>query len=311
MKSKRNKPKQYFVGGAIQGALGAAQVAHGIYQRRQATNELAKQRATAPSMSTPEQYYENYKNAYDSTIAKMETDNINRAYAQSLDALQGAGGRAVVGGLGSIEAQRQAGMNQMLGQERQARMAAGQSLAGAQSQEQQYRLNQFEADVNMANQAFQAGTANIGNAFSSAAENLMYGQLAQQVNGEEPTPFGETNFGKFYKSSINKGAKGLNKAADYLGGAAQKGSGFLKEKAQDFIMNKATSYRMEDGGMMTEGDFSHKSNPIHLVQDGVKVGEATGGEFILNPKQAKAIANESTYAKKLFKRFAQNAKKGK
>lgn len=311
MKSKRNKPKKYFVGGAIQGALGAAQAAHGIYQRRQAKNELSRQRATAPSMSTPEQYYENYKNAYDSTMAKMETDNINRAYAQSLGALQGAGGRAVVGGLSSIEAQRQAGMNQMLGQERQARMAAGQSLAGAQSQEQQYRLNQFEADVNMANQAFQAGTANIGNALSSAAENLMYGQLAKEINGEEPTPFGETNFGKFYKSSVNKGTKGALNAVNYVEGAAQRGSEFLKGKAQDFITNKATNYKMENGGMMTDGDFSHKSNPIHLVQDGVKVGEATGGEFILNPKQAKAIANESAYAKKLFKRFAKNAKKGK
>jgi hypothetical protein len=68
---------------------------------------------------------------------------------------------------------------------------------------------------------------------------------------------------------------------------------------------------MEQGGMVTEGKFDHDTNPIHLVQNGEKVGEATGGEYILNPKQAAAVAKESTYARKLFKKFAKNAKKGK
>jgi len=67
----------------------------------------------------------------------------------------------------------------------------------------------------------------------------------------------------------------------------------------------------EQGGMMTKGAFNHNTNPIHLVQNGEKVGEATGGEMILNPEQAKAIAQESSYARKLFKKFAKNAKNGK
>jgi hypothetical protein len=48
-----------------------------------------------------------------------------------------------------------------------------------------------------------------------------------------------------------------------------------------------------------------------LVQNGQKVGEATGGEYIVNPSQAKAIAKQSSYAKKLFKKFEKNAKKNK
>ena len=63
------------------------------------------------------------------------------------------------------------------------------------------------------------------------------------------------------------------------------------------------------GGMMTDGSFSHKSNPIDIVQEGQKVGEMTGGEYIINPTQAKKIAKESSYARKLFKRFEKNAKK--
>jgi len=305
MKSKRNKPKEYYVGGLLQAGLGVAQTAHGVYQRRQAKKEFSRQAAMAPSLATPEQYYENYKNAYDSTLAKMEADNINRAYASSLEALQGAGGRAVVGGLGAIESGRQAGMNQMLGQERQARMAAGQALAGAQSTEQQYRIAQHQQDVAMANEAFQAGTQNIGRAFNSAAENLMYGQLAKQMNGEDPTAFKDTVVGKGAMGLINS-AKGVNVAQPF-----QQAGSFLKEKAVDYVMNRAGSYRMEQGGMVTDGKFDHDTNPIHLIQNGEKVGEATGGEYILNPKQADAIAKQSTYARKLFKQFAKNAKKGK
>lgn len=43
-------------------------------------------------------------------------------------------------------------------------------------------------------------------------------------------------------------------------------------------------------GMMTPGEFSHKRNPIHMIdKNGDKVGEATGGELIFNPKQTEAI----------------------
>ena len=38
----------------------------------------------------------------------------------------------------------------------------------------------------------------------------------------------------------------------------------------------------EEGGV-TPGEFDHNSNPIDMVQDGEKIGEATGGELILPP----------------------------
>ena len=47
----------------------------------------------------------------------------------------------------------------------------------------------------------------------------------------------------------------------------------------------------KDGGQVqkTPGEFSHASNPIDIMKDGAKVGEMTGGEYILNPKQANEI----------------------
>lgn len=60
-------------------------------------------------------------------------------------------------------------------------------------------------------------------------------------------------------------------------------------------------------GMKTPGEFSHESNPINLMQNGAKVGEVTGGEYVVNPSQAKKIAEQSAYARMLFKKFDNKA----
>jgi hypothetical protein len=60
------------------------------------------------------------------------------------------------------------------------------------------------------------------------------------------------------------------------------------------VINLGTSAFMptgfNDGGVMkTPGEFSHKKNPIDIMKDGTKIGEMTGGEYILNPEQSDAI----------------------
>ena len=67
--------------------------------------------------------------------------------------------------------------------------------------------------------------------------------------------------------------------------------------------------RLEEGGMMTEGAFSHETNPIDIMQDGAKVGEMTGGEAILNPEQQKKVAKQSPYFRKLMREFAMRNRK--
>ena len=61
----------------------------------------------------------------------------------------------------------------------------------------------------------------------------------------------------------------------------------------------------------TPGEFSHKTNPIDLVRNGTKIGEATGGELIFNPEQSgklETLATEGStelhkYLRGLFKKF--------
>ena len=40
----------------------------------------------------------------------------------------------------------------------------------------------------------------------------------------------------------------------------------------------------------TPGEFSHKRNPLHVTNnDGDKVAELTGGEYVFNPEQSKKM----------------------
>ena len=54
------------------------------------------------------------------------------------------------------------------------------------------------------------------------------------------------------------------------------------------IVEKGGKIESEEGGV-TPGKFDHNSNPIDMVQDGEKIGEATGGELILPPDDVEAV----------------------
>lgn len=411
------KFKKYNVGGLIQAGLGLGQTIYGATQLPKAKAEFERAQAAAPSLETPSQYYENFKNAYDSELARMQDDMINRNLATSVQALQGAGGRALVGGLGASTAQAQAAQNQMLAQERQMRMQAGQQLAAAEERAIARKDARSQQQIQMANQAYQSALGNVGAGLGSMGTGLMYAledfSLKDMVDGigekreYMKTPIegaftpkvgltqlslddnvkaaGEAAQSElkgmadmFVQSRTNEAAMGLEKAqTDFLlenekrrraleasrkSQAAQETGFQMSPDNQSIIDRYKAKQNLESsfapfsystaqkitftpeeqkvineyiqqqqnqpkqsifgksiferagyakGGMMTKGEFSHSTNPIDIVQDGVKVGEATGNEYILNPSQAKAIAKESSYARKLFKRFEKNAKKNK
>jgi hypothetical protein len=416
-------------GGYAQAALGGIQALYGAYQAPKARAEFEAAKASAPSLETPSQFYENYRNAYDAELARMETDAIQSNLATSVQALQGAGGRSLVGGLNSATRSAQDAQNRMLAQERQSRMVAGQQLAAAEERAIGRKEARSQQDIAYANQAYQAAVGNVASGLGSLGEGLMYGLSA--------TDFSKV--GEKIKPIANKAKEGVGNAADFVGDKAVQAGKFVGKKAnalkervdyemdmmpervnqfkQQRAFNKtmkqaqkrgnpptminsiapksinpsdvytpnpasmmqpvdmtkpapsfaslspvsgnavsqtqqnnqvmeqlqqdANTLRMfapmiqgkkqmspaqkgwmkwydkygsyipmfENGGMMTQGAFNHNSNPIHLVQNGEKVGEATGGEYILNPQQAKAVSKESTYARKLFKQFAKKAKK--
>lgn len=428
------------LGGAMDIAQGAVKSIYGIKQLRDANQALSAAQASQPSLQTPAQFYENYRNAYDSELARMESDAIQGNVATSIQALQGAGGRALVGGLGAATAQAQNAQNKMLAQERQMRMQAGQQLALAEDKSLARREKRSQAQIKQAQEAAGAARQNIVGGVTDVATGLMAGGAKPIIAGAKKAAGAVGKAGKaigsvpskiddyFTQRGIEKTRKAIGYGdvnqnmqnfinnqmllqrdvaqswqdyeskrveqsildavrpqfklatetvdrgamAEYdfnetqrakalpaqdqtaLGGGGSssiQGTGAIPStKEQDFVLANmppiqdprmgynAFSGTMEvlspelqaamkeeypfgikpvdedefrNGGMMTKGSFNHNTNPIDIVQNGQKIGEATGGEYILNPEQAAKIKKESSYARKLFKQFEKKAKSKK
>ena len=74
-----------------------------------------------------------------------------------------------------------------------------------------------------------------------------------------------------------------------FGGLEDVASGIGAGGLQDLgLAEKGAKIDAEKGGV-TPGEFDHDSNPIDMVKDGEKIGEATGGELILPPDDVEDI----------------------
>lgn len=290
MKSRKN-PKKYIIGGIIGAAAGIGQAIYGGIQANKAKKEIERLQKTAPDLnapiSTPSEYYKAYKEAYDQDIMNRQMESIKSGLAGTTEALSGAGGRALLGGIGAAtqQAQRQAQGIADIQQQRQTE--ALQGLAAAQERTrglQENRLGmkeaRFQNQLQMAQGARDAAIQTIAGGVGNLASAGIYG-------------FDDVDFGGYKnpdptRRGFSKKARDLRKA-DRLAG-------------------------MEEGGkvMKTPGEFSHKTNPIDIMRNGKKIAEATGGEYIFNPKQMsnikKYVATDDksklhSYVKALIKRF--------
>ena len=84
---------------------------------------------------------------------------------------------------------------------------------------------------------------------------------------------------------------GVEDIASGVGAGALQDFGIVDQDTYGVNTNTAKEGAVidaEEGGV-TPGEFSHKDNPIDMVQDGEKIGEATGGELILPPDDVEAV----------------------
>ena len=266
MKIKKNKGgmvKKFAIGGIIAGsaqaALGIGQAIYGAHQAKKAKGEMNKLLSEAPKLELPSAYRQYAEKAANKAALRAQTDAINARLASSTQALSQAGGRALIGGLNSQVTQaNQAGI-QAQDAQLQREMQGLQVLGGAQNQLAGAKEQRFQMQYGAADQARNAGLANIGGGLKSTAS-------------------GVTIAGSSF---------------DGMGGRGKKGS----------VGNPNWAAAMAKDGMKTKGEFSHDTNPITMTdKDGNVVGEATGGEYIVNPSQAKAISKESKYFRNLLKK---------
>lgn len=229
---------------------------------------------------------------------KQAEDQANLGAANQMELAARLGGR---GGLSaaSIERQRQegvvkAGQQQRL-DERRALQDVGAKKANLETMRRQYR----QGRMNMAEQTAAAAQQNLFNAQDNKANlgiNLATGILdaAMPLLGS----VGGGAAGAAGSSGTGGGVDGKGTMeADFWGGYQFPTGGFGSYNFGGSGKN----------GMKTPGKFSHESNPINLMQNGSKVGEVTGGEYVVNPEQASKIAQQSAFARMLFKKFDKEA----
>ena len=98
--------------------------------------------------------------------------------ATSVQALQGAGGRALVGGLPAATAGAAlVNVNKCFNQERALRMRAGEQLARAEEATMESEEARSQREIAMANQAYQAALSNIGAGLGSMGTGFMYSMM--------------------------------------------------------------------------------------------------------------------------------------
>lgn len=232
--------------------------------------------------------------------------------ASAIGALKSGGAKALLGGLGA--SQRQAAQSRM-GIEAGAQQRQQQALANYAGQQQrvqdantlmaqQLAQSQFQAEQGaeqynrqleaQKKQALGAGLGALAGGLASGLpdEINLKGLFGGNQVGQKQTPGIVQPVNVMSNEMLNVGTEvtGLP-TTDYY-------------NMSPFGSPQPFPWNQRNGGMITEGAFSHKTNPIDIMQDGAKVGEMTGGEAILNPKQQKKVAKQSPYFRKLMREFA-------
>jgi len=247
-----------------QGVAGLGKAGYGAWQKRQGKKALSS--AFEAPTGTPSEYADLIQQARASEISKRRLDEINKTMATSTAALQQAGARGIIGGIGAVTAAGAGAKTQALSQQ-QAEIMQAMSAATRGAEFQRRRdVDRQTREENLAMAAIQAGQENIiGGVGDVMQAGLSYGQAS---------------------------AEGLLKDS-----AAQPSLKPKKSQVTDVIEDDQdiNDYNWEvvanNGAKVkkTPGKFSHKSNPIDIMKDGAKIGEMTGGEYIFNPSQAKSM----------------------
>jgi hypothetical protein len=250
------------IASGAQAATGIGKAAFGASQSARGRKALAN--AYEAPTGKPSEYAELLKQARASDLAQRRVDEINRSMASSTAALQQAGSRGVIGGIGAVtEAGSRAKTGVLSQQQAEIMRALERGTVGAEY-ERRRQVDRQTQEREVAQRAIEAGVQNIAGGLGDIGSAAITGVEAYTAAQEASKPADSINI--------------------Y--------NGMLTEEEQTEKERKMERERTAEKGMKvqkTPGTFSHSKNPIDIMQKGAKIGEMTGGEYIFNPKQAKQM----------------------
>jgi len=292
-----------------QGVAGLGKTGYGLYQQRAGRSGLAG--VQEASRMKPAEYAEMLKQAKSGQAVQQRIDAINKSLATSTEALQQSGSRAVIGGIGKVVDAGTGATNQLLAQQQRDIMSAlGASATGSErqinrdTQREMIQRQGFQNAINAGVQNTVGGLSDIGRTigYGASMSNKKTGSDSQDLlDFEMKNPLEAATISQVGDPLIEGGVNTAGIAEMYRPTSSPMMDLTLEEEeAARRAISQMNNFKY--GGMMqTPGEFSHDTNPIHMIQDGEVIGEMTGGEYVLNPKQAKAISKESKFFRNLLK----------
>lgn len=283
---------------------------------------LIKQAEKTPTYQMADTYNKYLAMAKQDPVGDFMREQAARNQATSIGALKSGGAKSILGGLGAVQQQAFADQAKIAGASQENLQSAmlnygqaQQSVANLNVEQAQKKLDAItQAEFykknakDMARQAmFQGGEElfNAGMNFAGA-NNFFKKQPPGAVGGLLKSLEGMPD--QTYEERM-----AAVRSAKMLGDSIIPQDPFFNP-VNPWLQQQPSFYNRKNGGRIqkTPGSFNHKTNPIDIVAKGSKIGEMTGGEYILNPAQAAKMQSLASsqkkealqrYVKTLFTKF--------
>ena len=247
---------------------------------------MIQQAEKTPRYAMADTYNKYLAMAKQDPVGDYMKEQASRNQATSIGALKSGGAKAILGGLGAVQQQGFASQAEIAGASQKNLQSAMQNYAQQQQSVMDKNVGQREKELEG---VFQ------GELFKKQAKDIARQAMFQ--GGED-----------LFKTGMQ--FAGANNLIGGGGGGAKTSP--LESSLDTWLQSNNVMYKSGGSVNKTPGPFSHKTNPIDIVAKGNKIGEMTGGEYILNPSQAakmQSLAGSQKkealqrYVKTLFNKF--------
>lgn len=249
---------------------------------------LIDQAEKTPTYQMADTYNKYLAMAKQDPVGDFMREQAAKNQATSLGALKSGGAKSILGGMGAVQQQAFADQAKIAG-------TSQQNLQSAMLNYGQVQQAVMEANVGQTEKRLAAITD--AELYKKEAKDIA--RQAMFRGGQE---LAQTAFDTFTGGVGGGGVEGEN--AIKSENALLKNSPASNSPGIRFKFNPSEldpyERQYKKGGKVqkTPGSFNHKTNPIDIVAKGSKIGEMTGGEYILNPAQAAKMQSLASSQKK-------------
>lgn len=275
---------------------------------------LIQQAEKTPRYAMADTYNKYLAMAKQDPVGDYMREQAARNQATSVGALKSGGAKSILGGLGAVQQQGFANQAEIAGASQKNLQSAMQNYAQQQQSVMDANIGQREKELRGVLQ----GELFKKQAKDTAREAMFAGAESLFNSGMQFA--GANNF--FKPSQVSGLLKNLEGMPGQSSAVPSNEMPIQLDIPQNpfynlsnpWLQQQPPVYNRKNGGRIqkTPGSFNHKTNPIDIVAKGNKIGEMTGGEYILNPSQAakmQSLAGSQKkealqrYVKTLFNKF--------